>query len=662
MSAQIQRELRIPAAPPLRDGNVHLLKPASKRSEQSRPGKLLGQRLIEAGVLHPSDLVKALALQARQDARLGDILLTNGLVGEAALMQVLCEQWRTERLNLEARPPDPRLVDTYSPAACLRDGLVPWRRVGSITVVATARPEHFADQRSALEAIFGPVAMALCTHRDLSDAVEMIRSKALMKQAESRVEAQYSCRNWSTGRSQAYLFAGLSGLFVLSFLAPLVVFAVLCVWACLTLVINMLVKVFATFHALRSGIGRRVGPFTSTRRPTLAIARLPVVSVMIPLFKEQNITGKLVNRLSRLAYPKELLDICLVVEATDTQTREVLSRTDLPMWMRVVTVPKGGVQTKPRALNYALDFCRGSIIGVWDAEDAPAPDQLHKVVRRFHERGPDLACVQGQLDFYNARSNWLSRCFTIEYATWFRILLPGLERLGFAIPLGGTTLFFRRTALESLGGWDAHNVTEDADLGIRLARMGYRTEMVASVTEEEANCHPLAWVKQRSRWLKGYAMTWAVHMRNPAQLWRDLGPWKFFGVQIVFLCTLSQFLLAPLLWSFWLVAFGLWHPLSDILPVWAFWALGGIFLTSEVLNITIGCLAVNTRGRRFLIPWVPSLHLYFPLGALASYKAVYELLVSPFYWDKTSHGLYDEHEAGTLVQPVICASESSFSR
>ena len=189
-------------------------------------------------------------------------------------------------------------------------------------------------------------------------------------------------------------------------------------------------------------------------------------------------------------------------------------------------------------MNYALDFCRGTIIGVWDAEDAPEPDQIEKVAARFNEAAPNVVCLQGMLDYYNARQNWISRCFTIEYATWWRVVLPGMARLGFVIPLGGTTLFFRRKALEKLGRWDAHNVTEDADLGVRLARHGYVTELIPTVTYEEANCRPWRWVRQRSRWLKGFMITYIVHMRDPAQLLRDLGFKRFMGLQMIFPCHL----------------------------------------------------------------------------------------------------------------------------
>ncbi|MEN8874781.1 MAG: glycosyltransferase family 2 protein, partial [Pacificibacter sp.] len=336
---------------------------------------------------------------------------------------------------------------------------------------------------------------------------------------------------------------------------------------------------------------------------------------------------------------RELLDICLVVEEDDIITQEAVARTNLPRWMRMIVVPRGGVKTKPRALNFALDFCRGSIIGIYDAEDAPEPNQIHKVAHHFSQAAQDVACVQGILDFYNARANWLARCFTVEYASWFRIILPGYERLGFVVPLGGTTLFFRREAIEKLGGWDAHNVTEDADLGIRLARHGYRTELIRTVTDEEANCRFWPWVKQRSRWLKGYAMTWAVHMRNPRKLLADLGWWKFFGVQALFFGTLSNFVLAPLLWTFWSMPLGLHHPLQDFVPNGTFLALGALFLMSEVITVAIGMLATSTPKHKGMWKWVPTLHFYYPLGTLAAIKGLWEVITRPYYWDKTAHGL-----------------------
>jgi cellulose synthase/poly-beta-1,6-N-acetylglucosamine synthase-like glycosyltransferase len=411
---------------------------------------------------------------------------------------------------------------------------------------------------------------------------------------------------------------------------PVTVFGALAAWAVLTLVVAAGLKV-AAFVANVT----RPEPVPAVQADT----PLPRVSILVPLFRETEIAHALVARLSRLTYPKCLLDVILVLEEEDSLTRETLATIDLPPWIRPVIVPDGQPRTKPRAMNYALDFCEGEIIGIFDAEDAPDPDQIMQVARRFRSAPRDLACLQGVLDYYNPRQNWLARCFTIEYATWFRTILPGMARLGLALPLGGTTLYMRRDVLEDLGGWDAHNVTEDADLGFRLARHGWRTEMIGTVTEEEANCRPWAWVKQRSRWLKGYMTTYLVHMRSPRDLHAQLGPRQFWGFQAHFVSAVSQVLLAPLLWSFWLVMLGLPHPLDAVVPWSWLVALGSLFLMVEVMNITIHAQTVATPRHRHLLPWVPTMHFYAPLAAVAAYKAVYELVFKPFFWDKTAHGL-----------------------
>lgn len=601
-----------------------------------RPKRVpLGQILLEMGAVRPGDLLKALAMRNRQDVRLGDILLTHGWVSEAELMAGLARQWGAAVVDLIAEPPDPRMIDALGPELCLQEAMVPWQRVGGVTLIATARPENFARLRGSLPAQHGPYRMVLAPERDVHSALLARRQTALIRRAEAKVDADKSCRTRNE-RLASRLAIGAIGLSVIGLvLAPVAVFALLFGWAMVTLFASMGLKLMAWLAEVRAQARPRPAI------PNTAPLRLPIISIMVPLFHEHDIFERLVARLGRLTYPRELLDILLVVEEDDFTTRAALARASLPIWMRVVMVPVGPIKTKPRALNYALNFCRGSIIGVYDAEDMPEPEQLHIVARRFAESPPEVACLQGILDYYNPRTNWLSRCFTIEYAAWFRAMLPGLARLGLVVPLGGTTLFFRRAPLEELGGWDAHNVTEDADLGIRLARHGYRTELIAAVTHEEANCRTLPWVKQRSRWLKGYAMTWAVHMRNPARLWRDLGPMRFFGVQILILGALSQYLLAPLLWSCWFILFGFWHPISEIMSPGLETLLLFAFVMTELINITVGAWAVRGPEHRHLIVWVPTLHFYFPLGALAGWKAIYEVIAKPFYWDKTMHGVFD---------------------
>ncbi len=635
-----------PTTQPLDSSNITVLQPRMVGNLVSRPSSgsalidqqpQLGDILVEMGAISATELAQAQILQTRQDVRLGRVLLAHEMISEAALLLALSQQQKTRIVDPMQDPADPRLIDLLGADRCLRETVLPWRCAGQVTVIVVAWPEDFHRLQPELQAIFGPVVMALAAEAKVQAAILVRRRTELGRRAETRTTESESCRNWPAARVRGgvaltCLLAGVMAAF-----APLLLVGVLTLWTVLTLLATTLLKAAAMVLHLRQRTGDDTSP-----KALPEVARQPTISILVPLFNEADIAPRLVARLSRLSYPRELLDILLIVEEDDATTRRALGEAELPLWMRIVVVPAAGqLRTKPRALNFALDFARGSIVGVYDAEDAPEPVQLQRVVERFHQRGSELACVQGVLDFYNPRTNWLSRCFTIEYATWFRIVLPGLERLKLPVPLGGTTLFFRRNVLEELGGWDAHNVTEDADLGIRLARHGYRTELLPTVTEEEANCRALPWVRQRSRWLKGYAMTYAVHMRNPRLLLRQLGWWRFAGVQILFGGTLTQYLMAPLLWSFWLVALGVWHPLNGLVPPAAFWLIGGLFVASEAVNLALGWVATAEPRHRFLRIWLPTLHLYFPLGALAAYKGAWEMLTNPFYWDKTTHGVFD---------------------
>ena len=594
--------------------------------------RTLAARLLAEGQVAPHAMVQAMALHRRHGGRLEDILLAQGDVAAGPLYDTMARHWGVSRGDPLAAPPDPRLIDLAGATTCLREGILPWRRIGGETLVLTAHPDDFHRHAPLLAAVLGPVRMALAPARAIETAVLAARGPALARAAEARVPEEESCRNFARGPLHLWIALGLALPALMLWLSPMLLIDAVAGWTILTLACATLLKSAAIVLALR-----RPAP----EGPAPIVARLPVVSVMVALYREASIAPRLVRRLERLDYPRDLLDVVLVVEEEDRITRDALARAGLPPWMRVALVPKGPVKTKPRALNFALDLCRGSIIGVYDAEDAPEPDQIRKVVTRFHSRDEKVVCLQGVLDFYNPRTNWLARCFTMEYASWFRLVLPGIARLGLPVPLGGTTLFFRRAALESLGAWDGHNVTEDADLGMRLYRHGFRTELIDTVTEEEACCRPYHWVKQRSRWIKGYMVTWMVHMRDPLLLWRQLGPWRFLGFQVLFVATLSQFLLAPVLWSFWAVPLGLPHPVADAMPRALFFTVFWVFIATEIVNFIAVWIGMRGTKHRFSVLWIVSLHAYFPLGTLASYKAAWELVTNPFYWDKTSHGHFD---------------------
>lgn len=458
--------------------------------------------------------------------------------------------------------------------------------------------------------------LALCRN-------EMIRG------AETLVPGHLSCRTIASVNGASLPLAILSGLVCWAVLAPGALLAALMWLALLVASVNCTLGAFALLASFRPAA-------QTTDKVTLA--RLPVITLLVPLFRETAVVDQLLTRLARLDYPADRLDILLVCEEDDQQMRRALSASATGPTMRIVTVPRGPVQTKPRAMNYALNFARGSIVGIYDAEDLPDRDQLTKVAHRFAASGPDVACLQGILAYDNVTDSWITRAFALDYAMWFRLILPALSRLNAVVPLGGTTVFFRREALDRIGGWDAHNVTEDADLGVRLRRMGYRCALIDSVTHEEATSAIWPWIRQRSRWLKGYALTWAVHMRSPRQLWRDLGPAGFAWFQLLFMGAISGFALAPLLWLCWL---RVWPPTAALLPEGAPTGLGtGLPLAvSALVQVCLALRAADRAGLTRHVHWIPVLWPYFALGTVAVYRALTDAIIRPFWWDKTSHGV-----------------------
>src|SRR5581483_7145367 len=280
---------------------------------------------------------------------------------------------------------------------------------------------------------------------------------------------------------------------------------------------------------------------------------LPVFTVLVPMFREPEMLPMLAHALRQLDYPLGKLDIKIVLEAGDHATIEVARTLGLEGVFEVIRVPPSSPQTKPKACNFALRFARGEYLVIYDAEDRPEPDQLRKVVATFRKSPPEVACLQCRLNYYNADENWLSRMFTLDYSLWFDQVLPGLERLNIPIPLGGTSNHFKIKVLRELHAWDPFNVTEDADLGLRLTQKGYKVGVVDSTTFEEACCHPASWVRQRSRWIKGYMQTFLVHTRRPLQFVRNSGLLGLLGFVCFIGGTVIAALLNPLFWILFLV-------------------------------------------------------------------------------------------------------------
>lgn len=423
---------------------------------------------------------------------------------------------------------------------------------------------------------------------------------------------------------------------------------------------------------------------------------LPIYTVLLPLYRESGIAAKIVRNIGRLDYPPDKLDVKLLLEADDPETKEALRNAALPSYCSILVVPDAQPKTKPRACNFGLREARGEFCVIYDAEDAPEPDQLKKAVILFRrENSEKLLCAQAKLNYYNARYNLLTRLFTVEYSTYFDLTLSGYQLFGLPLPLGGTSNHFRTRLLQEVGPWDPFNVTEDCDLGIRIYERGYRTTLFNSTTYEEANSKLGNWLRQRSRWVKGFLQTHLVHYRDPFSVTRRLGVYGATGGFLAVGGSVLMMLANPVFWALLLcyvllLLHGSAHGLSlaaqivgphapDSLyrglefgsislrawplvytgagedPFWAtfsqiFFVLSLIMLFANLIFIATGIAACIKRKNYDLIPAALLMPFYWLLISIAAWKGFLQIFTKPFYWEKTVHGLTE--------QPEHCQTES----
>lgn len=517
-------------------------------------------------------------------------------------------------------------------AEALRSKLVPVVSLPGLTLHAACGPAALAEgERLGLKLV------GMADAHDLLAAARGVHGRALLADATFRLARRmpdYSARRRLTDGQAAVLMA----LAVLAAaMAVLLPFELVWLLASLTGGLFFLSVVALRLLCLLPPLQKK-----AASPPPLADQDLPCYSLLVPLFRETSVLQQLVRGLCALRYPAEKLDIKLILEEEDVLMQRALAAMDLPTQFELIVVPAGRPQTKPRALNYALPFCRGTLLTIYDAEDLPEPSQLRKAAERFAIAPPELACLQAELTFFNPDENWFSRQFTAEYAVLFGILLPVLADHRLPLPLGGTSNHFRTEVLRQVGAWDPFNVTEDADLGLRLARYGYQTGTLDSHTLEEANTRPANWLRQRARWLKGFLATWLVHMRNPARLMRDLGPAGFWVAQAVTIGVFASALLHPLCLAatLWLVAS---QPPPTAPAGLAVLALAGLNLLVFVAGYALGLILTGSGlRRRGLSAWVGTLAtmpLYWLLMSAAAWLALWQFVFAPFHWNKTEHGL-----------------------
>ncbi len=377
---------------------------------------------------------------------------------------------------------------------------------------------------------------------------------------------------------------------------------------------------------------------------------LPEYTILVPLYKETAVLPTLARAIQDLQYPKDRLDVKFLLEEDDLETIAAARAANLPPYIELLIVPPSEPRTKPKACNYGLTKARGEYLVIYDAEDIPEPDQLLKAITVFRQSDDTLACVQAKLSYYNENQNILTRWFTAEYANWFELLLPSLFALKMPIPLGGTSNHLRTDTLRDLGAWDPFNVAEDADLGVRLHKAGYRTAVMNSTTMEEANSDFVNWVRQRSRWVKGYLQTWLVHMRHPFKLYRELGFTGFVGFQMTVGGTPLQFLINPILWALTVVwyVFGPQY-LQDIFGGWVYYVGNLCLFLGNISFLYANVVGVIKAGRPGLAKWVLLSPIYWVFMSIAAYKALNQLIFRPSYWEKTHHGLARSVGAGGAV-------------
>lgn len=373
----------------------------------------------------------------------------------------------------------------------------------------------------------------------------------------------------------------------------------------------------------------------------------PSYTILCPLYKESHVLPQFVSAISKLDYPKDKLQVLIILEEDDMKTIESASKYKMPDYFKTLIVPHSLPKTKPKALNYAIKFATGQYVVVYDAEDVPESTQLKKAVVAFGKVSDKVVCFQAKLNFYNPHQNLLTRVFTAEYSLWFDLVLTGLQSINAPIPLGGTSNHFKTKDLVALKGWDSFNVTEDCDLGMRLVKHGFKTAIFDSITLEEANSGMMNWFRQRTRWVKGYIQTYFLHMRRPKDFISNLTDFNLLTFQLVVGGKVLSMIVNPIMWVITICYF-------------AFRANIGLFIESffptpilymGVLSLVIGnflymyyyMIGTARHGHHELVKYTFLVPFYWLGMSMAAYYSLFKFIVDPHYWAKTKHGLHLRH-------------------
>ncbi|MDQ2623204.1 MAG: glycosyltransferase [Actinomycetota bacterium] len=598
----------------------------------------LGETLASRGLVTEEQLGEAVAEQSRTGSRIGEVLVHGGALEERALLRVLSEQLDLPTVDLS------QFEVAHAPRNVIPEPME--RRLHCVPIavdadnVYVAVPDDLGESANEIKRHTGLRVQQFLAPRNEIDALQRrIHSDAYTATARSNLMERFpdsSAHIVLNGLQKGFLVVAgivLLGFLIWKFIDTLVVvFALASIFYTLT----SLYKLVAGYSALEH---RYQIDATPEALAAMDERKLPVYTILVPLFKEAAVIPYLVAGIESLDYPKTKLDVRLLCEEEDDETIDAIMALDLPPHFNPIVVPASHPQTKPKACNFGLLGAKGKYVVIYDAEDRPDPQQLKKAVLMFENIDPSIACIQAKLNFFNQRTNMLTRWFSIEYSMLFDLVLPGLDARKDPIPLGGTSNHIKLEELVEVGGWDPYNVTEDADLGVRLHQAGYRTTMMDSTTYEEANTAIGSWVRQRSRWIKGYIQTWLVYMRNPARLLKNVGFKGFMSFQLLIGGTFI-FLINPLFWLLTTI-FALSQAgfIQDLFPGWVYYLAAAQLFLGNFVFMYLGLAAAVRRGDDNLAPYALFLPFYWGLMSIAAWKGFVQLFTNPFYWEKTEHGI-----------------------
>ncbi len=608
---------------------------------------LVVEHLLANGKVKADDVARAKELQAMDGGDPAWILGSLGAVTRDDLFEAMSQVYgvplvhEVERLRTTA---DVMLVAkmTYEEVVTLQ--FMPFRRDGDVLIVMTSSPGR-AEVREYCAKMFGTSAVAelLITDYDLSLVAARTYRDDLITDSTVKLfhrDPEHSARRVFTPL-QVYIFTAVTLLWILWFaFQPIPALVAVIAIMQIFYLSAVLFKFLLSFAGAQI---ERFKPITQGEIDALDDRALPVYTVLVPVYKEPEVVGKLIGSLKRVDYPQHKLDVIVLLEEDDPITLDAARAANPTITWRFMVVPSSLPRTKPKACNYGLVFARGEYLVIYDAEDIPASDQLKMAAVAFRKSGPEYMCFQAALNYFNIEENVLTRMFTLEYSYWFDYLVPGLDRLHLPIPLGGTSNHFRTETLRGLSGWDPFNTTEDADLGIRASAADLHVGFINSTTYEEANARFGNWIRQRSRWVKGYMQTFLVYCRHPIALIRRIGVRNFLSFALFVGGTPVTFLATPifyLLFVLGMIGLLMGNQLVAVLfPKWVLYIALFNLVIGNFLGVYLNMIAVFLRKNYALMPFALLNPVYWLMHSIAAYKALWQLFTRPFYWEKTQHGI-----------------------